>query len=941
MSQASLRDAPVVGRERESSLVAAWSTTVADGARALLLRGDPGIGKTTLWRQALSAWRSAGGTVLVTRPVAEELAHAYSGLVDLLEHHIPDPVALTGAADPIARGRTVLGVLRDVAAERPALIAIDDLQWLDAASARALRYALRRLDSERVGILATMRTGSPAPDLLDLRNLLPPGRLDTVDIGPLDPPAVRRLVGGVLSTVSPRTLRRLYEVSGGNPMFALELARGLAAGGGTQRGLTDGRDAPPNLRMPESLQTAIGLRLDGLPADLLALLETVSALARGSVAQVRRALPEQDVDRLLDVAARSGLLTVDADLTVRFSHPMIGSVLYDRVGPLTRRRLHARLADLTDDADLRARHLARCTEEPDPAVATALEEAAGRASARGALGTAAEFAEQSLRLTPPSDTDAERRRTLELIRHLAAAGDMGQALDIADRAIARLPSGPARAEALVARAQLEDDDIDTGEALLERALDEAGDDEALRGRLLDQLGWLRGVFRGDLPGGIRYAREALRYAERSGDREFQMSAAAGLSNMETLAGTPRPDLMDRAVALEDEIGRPPLWAGPRVLRAEQLMWAGDLARARDLLEAAVAHAERQNHERWKPYSLYDLAAVEGAAGNLARADRLLGQAVESARDCEDAHVESWIFYRLALVAAWLGRADEARVVAGRRIAQATRRGERPGIARARSVLGLLALSEGDPRAAAAELLDAVHLLDEMGLRHPGAVPALPDAIEATVLAGQYDTAEALLERLTGQVPGCGAWADAALDRASGTVALARDAGQAAVALCRSAATFSALGYRPDAARAVLLAARAHQRAGQRTLAADAYAEARGEFAAMGARLWAQRAAEGLERVAPGRASGELTAAETRVAALVAEGRTNREIARELFMSVATVEAHLTRTYRKLRIRSRSDLTRLVMDGSLTVRRAAAATRRGGAAAVPADRHRKV
>ncbi|NES39775.1 AAA family ATPase [Micromonospora sp. PPF5-17] len=549
MGETNLRDAPVVGRERESSQVAAWSAAGTDGARGLLLRGEPGIGKTTLWRRALSAWRSAGGVVLVTRPVAEETAQAYSGLVDLLEHHVPDPVALSGAADPIARGRAVLDVLRDIAADRPALIAVDDLQWLDAASARALRYALRRLDTERVGILATIRTGSPAQDPLDLRSLLPPGRLDTVDIGPLEPPAIRRLVGGVLSTVSPRTLSRLYEVSGGNPMFALELARGLSRGRGDQRGLSNGRDGQPSLRLPESLQSAIGLRLDGLPADLLALLETVSALARTAVAQVRRALPGQDVDGLLDVAARSGLLTVDPDLTVRFSHPMIGSVLYDRMGPLTRRRLHARLADLTDDPDLRARHLARCTEEPDSGVATALEEAADRASTRGALGLAAEFAEHSLRLTPASEADAERRRTLELIRHLAAAGDMGQALDIADRAIARLPSGPARAEALVARAQLEDDDIDTGEALLERALNEAGDDEALRGRLLDQLGWLRGVFRGDLPGGIRYAREALRYADRSGDREFRMSAAAGLSNMETLAGTPRPDLMGRSAGL--------------------------------------------------------------------------------------------------------------------------------------------------------------------------------------------------------------------------------------------------------------------------------------------------------------------------------------------------------------------------------------------------------
>jgi tetratricopeptide (TPR) repeat protein len=307
---------------------------------------------------------------------------------------------------------------------------------------------------------------------------------------------------------------------------------------------------------------------------------------------------------------------------------------------------------------------------------------------------------------------------------------MGRALALADGLEDGLTTRPARAEALVRRAQLEDEDVEAGEALLVRALEDAGGDELLRGRVLDQLGWLRGVFRGDLSAGIACARQALAVAESLGDREFEMSAAAGLSNMETLAGTPRPDLMARAVEIEGEIGRPALWVGPRVLLAEQLLWAGDLPGARALLEVAEAEAARSSNERWGPYGLYDLAAVESAAGNLAEADAFLGRAIEAARDSEDAHVESWIFYRLALVATWLGRAGDAREAAGRRLDVAGRRGERPGIARARSVLGLLALSEGDAGAAARELAEAARLLAEMGFAHPGAVPALPDGIEA-------------------------------------------------------------------------------------------------------------------------------------------------------------------------------------------------------------------
>ena len=909
----SVRAAGVVGREAEQAHIGAFVDAVGDGVRALVIRGDPGIGKTTLWQQAVQACERAGYEVLVTRPAEEELSLALAGLVDLFEHHASDVPVLQAQADPLVRGRALLAALRLIAESRPVLVAIDDLQWLDSASARALRYALRRLDAEPVGVLATTRLGSTPEDPLAMADLLPPGRFDAIDLGPLSLAEVRRLMGRIVATISPRTLRRIHEVSGGNPLFALELARPLA---------TDDRAArsPGGLRLPDSMQAAILRRLESVPVDLAPLLETASALARTSVRELRETVPDADVDALIALAERHGLLVVDEELEVRFSHPLIGSVVYGRMSPLARRSLHDRLARRAGDPDLRAHHLALCTDEPDAEVADLLAQAAQRASDRGALGLAAEFAEHSVRLTPPEDTDAARGHALDHIGYLTAAGEPVRALRLADGLVARLPPGPGRAEALVQRAQLEDDDLETGESLLVRALEDAGADAPLRGRVLDQLGWLRGIFRGDLPAGIECAREALAVADAVGDPEFQMSAAAGLSNMQTLAGTPRPELMARAVALEDEIGRPPLWAGPRVLLGEQRLWAGDLLGARALLEAAVADAANRNHERWLPYSLYDLASVESAAGNLVKADGLLRQALELARDCEDAHVESWIFYRHALAATWLGRAEEARAAAKRRLDAGTRRGERPGIARARSVLGLLALSEGDTATAAGELGQSVGLLDEMGFAHPGAIPALPDAIEAFALTGDGDAAQQLLEQLEGQAARVGsAWALAALDRAHGVVAFAQGKTDAAVASLRTAASaFAGLGFRPDAARAVLIEGRALLRAGQRTAAADALARARDAFAEMGAALWEARAAEELDRAAPGRAVGGLTPAESRIAALVARGAKNREIAQALFMSVATVEAHLTRVYRKLDIRSRSELTRLVTDGSVVL-----------------------
>jgi DNA-binding NarL/FixJ family response regulator len=209
----------------------------------------------------------------------------------------------------------------------------------------------------------------------------------------------------------------------------------------------------------------------------------------------------------------------------------------------------------------------------------------------------------------------------------------------------------------------------------------------------------------------------------------------------------------------------------------------------------------------------------------------------------------------------------------------------------------------------------------MGFAHPGAIPALPDAIEALALSGDVEYASKLLERLERQATAVGGeWAPASAERSRAIVLLAQgDAATAGALLGRAASTFQELGYRPDAARAVLLQGRALLRSGKRSAAAEALADARARFAEIGAALWEARAAWDLDRAAPGRTAGELTPTESRVARLVADGMKNREISQALLMSVATVEAHLTRIYRKLGIRSRSELTRLVAEDRLVLR----------------------
>ena len=896
----------LIGRQSELGYVERFVEDVRTGTHGLVVFGEPGIGKTALWRHAIARCREAGCQLLITRPSEEEMPLSGCGLVDLLEESAVDLDRLRVEDDPLECGRTVLEALRRLAASGPTVVAIDDLQWLDSVSARALRYALRRADREPLGVLGTARSAQPDP--LGIRETLPPGRSQTVELGPLSLGALRRLLSGTVAAISRPALAQIHSLSAGNPLYALELARAMPDG-----------HRSTDIALPGSLRTALEHRLEALPARLEPVLEAVSALGATSVQSLRDLLPESDVDAILEAAIAEQVLALDEDLSVRFAHPLLGSVVYTSLSPLARRSLHARLAAQATEPDVRARHLALSTDDPDESIASLLERAATRAAGRGANDLASEFAGHGRRLTPVADEASVRRRALAEIEYLAAAGEVRQALSRADRLVRSLAPGPERVEALMQRAELEDDDRDTAEALPLGAPDEAGTDERLPGRVLPRLAQLRRLRAGDLPGAIDAARSSLALAEDCGDPTLELHAAAYLGHLEALGGKPRPDLMDRAVRLEAELGVQPLSIRPRSLLAMHRLWAGDLPAARALLDAVQAEAARAGNEMKQPQHFYISALVENASGNLELAHTLAARGLEAALDAENTYAERELLYPLARAEAWLGREREARATAQRLCDEASTHGVKPLLVRAASVLGLLALSLDDLESACDELGRAADLLERMGFANPGAFRVLPDAIEALARSEELSAAEALHERLESEAAAAGPWSHAAVERARGALLLARgDAERAADVLDGAAACFQSLEHGPDTARALLLRAQALLRAGRRSLAAEVAAAAHARFSAMGATLWEARALELLERLQPGRAAGRLTAAETRVAALVAEGMKNREIGQALFMSVATVEAHLTRIYRKLDIRSRTELARLVADSALVL-----------------------
>jgi DNA-binding CsgD family transcriptional regulator len=885
------------GRDRELDQLWDLVRTIDAGARFLVIRGAAGIGKTALWRWGVDQHRAAGHRVLVTRPAEEELHGPMTGLIDLFEDGDVAPGTLDPDVDVFDRGRAVLRTLRGLAADQPVVVAIDDIQWLDGASARTLRYALRRLDQDPVVLLATERRGTGEPDELD-EPVAPPDRREHLDLGPLPADAIRRVVRAVVGTISRPALDRIVELSGGNPMYAIELAHSAGV-------LAD----PLGVAAPPTLREALAARLGETPSELLAVLRTAAALGPASAADLARACQQTGASETLILdAITAGLLVVGDDGVVRFAHPLLASGVLDAINPLERRELHARLADVVNDTDARARHLAQSCGEPDESVAAELEAAAERAARRGAAAVAAELARHSYRVTP-GDTAEASRRALAEISYRAAAGEIAAATAMVDAFLDRHEPGPPRVEAITQRVYL---DIDGGDEFLTRALAESGDDPVLRGRVLDLFGWLLGLYRGQLARGIELSTQALTSAEERGDPVLEMLATGTLSMLSLLAGRPDPTLIERACSIAAVHEGPLLGRWPPIFRAREDLWAGRLAEARAGFEAMREAFGRRGVEFQRPYRLSELAQVEVAAGNLDRAVELAADALEAALDGSNPQAAAWVRYPVGLAHAHRGEQTAARDAAAELRVWGAEHDQPPRTLMAAHVLGVTALAGGDAAAAAAALEPAVALAAELGYRHPGYIPLLPDAVEATALAGQLAGCEQLAAELDAQAAALRLpWVDAAARRAHGLLALATGCDEAAGVLAEAAAGFDALGYRLDAARSALLQGRALRRAGRRSDAAAVLEDTRACFAGMGAAAWVAQAEAEAERVAPSRTAGQLTATESKIADLVAAGRRNREIAGELFVSVATVEAHLTRIYRKFGVHSRTELSRYV------------------------------
>jgi AAA ATPase domain len=407
-------------------MVEAFLDRAAQEPGALVLQGEPGIGKTSLWREARGRAVVRGFRVLDCRPAEAESVLSFSGLTDLLEDvpaagfgSLPEPqrralsaallrVSVAEAPDPRSVAAGFRSFLTGLADASPVLVAVDDAQWLDASSASVLAFALRRLEGLRVGFLGAWRPGRQGA----LDGVLASPYCRLLPLEPFSLAAIHNLLKQRLGRTFPRRLLlALYEACGGNPFYALEIARELAA--------HDLRAGDP-LPVPADLGSLVRRRVTRLPAAARNVL-----LATVAVAQPTRALVAAAVgagaSAGLEEAERAGFLEVVGE-RLRFSHPLYGAAVMAAAPAERRRRLHGRMAELIEVEEERARQLALATDAPAEEAAAAVERAGEHVRTRGAAAAAATLFLEAVRLTPAADQVGRQRRTL------AAAGDKQTAI---------------------------------------------------------------------------------------------------------------------------------------------------------------------------------------------------------------------------------------------------------------------------------------------------------------------------------------------------------------------------------------------------------------------------------------------------------------------------------------------------------------------------------
>jgi DNA-binding CsgD family transcriptional regulator len=898
----------LVGRQREREVFERLLGTARNGHGAVLVvHGEPGVGKTALLEYAVEAGEDF--RVVRAAGVEGEMELDYAALQQLCSpvlefiERLPGPQSdalgvafgLSGgqAPSPFLVGLAVLGLLSEAAEQQPLLCVVDDAQWLDGASARALAFVARRLLADRIALAFAARHVSSGWVRFPQLRVEPLGRRDA-----------RALLESILAArLDESVLEQIIAETGGNPLALLELPRGL-----TPAQLAGGFGLPVALPLSAGIEQSFARRLARLPRDARRLLLLAAAEPVGDLTLLWRAAQQLEIPETAAHAAESeGLLTLDG--AVVFRHPLVRSAVYGAADPSERREVHRALADATDpqiDPDRRAWHRAQAASMPDEDIAAELERSAGRAQARGGLAAVAAFLERAAALTPESTHRAQR-----LLAAAAAkrdAGDLEAALGLLESVEAGVLDelGRARVDLLRARIALEQRrGADAGRLFLSAANRlEPLDPELARETYLEALG---GAMASDVEvvGGAPAVAAAARAAP---------------------SGTVPPRTVDVLLdAFAIRLTNGYAAAAPTLARALELLLATDFSNedvGRGLSVSSVRNSNVVALEMWDDEALHLLATrqvqvardtgalahLQFALSFLARSHMLAGELtaatlmIDEARLIAEATGNPALVNAPMILAAWRGHEGQASELIEATAAEAaTRRWTSNNYARSVLYNGL-----GRHDAARDAAWEAFQP-DPIGY---GSF-LVPELAEAAARTGDRALLEFALEWLSERTRVISSgWATGI----EGRVRALASEGEVAESLYRqSIANLSGARVRIELARTHLLYGEWLRRERRRLDARNHLRTALEAFTSMGAEAFARRAER--ELLATGEHArkrtvdtrDQLTPQEAQISRLVAQGHTNREIAAQLFISPSTVEYHLRKVFRKLDVKSRTQL----------------------------------
>jgi DNA-binding CsgD family transcriptional regulator len=932
-----------IGRDAEIAKISAFLSAASGTPAALAITGDAGIGKTMLWKHVAQA-ASRSSRVLSCRPALAERPLAFSALTDLFgdvgevvlaalpeprrraveialirdEPSSPPSTAVPQAGHPrperhvLARG--ILDMLRALSADRPVVIAVDDAQCLDRPSIGVLEFCFRRLESEPVSILLTFRTADAVP--LGLERTLPSDRLSRVRLGPLSLGVIGEILRSRLGALLPRyALTQLYEACGGNPFYALECARALLSHPSLPR-----TNEP--IPVPRSISEVVRHHVRQLTPEVRLVGRTVAASPHPRERLIRAASTDGDSWAAIDQAIDAGLIERDGEM-LRFTHPLLRSTLYREMPPNERRQVHRRLGAVATDIEERAWHLSLAADRPSEDMAMMLDDAARHAASRGAPAEAATITEQAARLTPADRSDAARERTMRAADYHFRAGDMARSQELIQSALAACPVGARRAPLLVRLATVYHhlSGWPLAEQTFRQAIEVAAEDSALRAHAEQELAFTR-LVAGDLPAASSWAKASLRSAERAAEPRLVAHSLARIALFEFLQGYGvRLDLLDGATALdaaagEEPIGRLPM-LDPSLVTGIVLKGCDRLDEARVRLADRYRHALDRGDETSLPFLLHHFSQLECWAGNWDAAEEHALEACRVADETNQQPMRPAALYSLALVRAHRGQVQDVRRLADEALALCDQTGNAPLTSMTISVLGFLALSLDDHRGAHAHLGRLADATAAAGLGEPGVVKFLPDDIEALIALGEVDLARSFTRQLEARGNSLGRrWALATAARCRAYLAAADGDLQGALGACDQALSHHEQLPMPfELGRTLLAKGIIERRVRRKSAARESLGRALHIFEHLGAPLWADKARREFAKSATPRPVDGLTGTERSIAALIAQGQTNRDIAAALFVTQNTVQTHVRHIFQKLGVRSRTQLAALLLSST--------------------------